>query len=105
MPPTGISAAMFAPTAAGVAAMLVPPERRGFALSVVAAGKRDLSSGCRRILLCVHALGECDRLADTGPKLIESCLIVIVSRRLLSSQPLGRSLARDLWRHRNFGKH
>lgn len=34
----GISAAMFAPTATGVAALLVPPERRGFALSVVAAG-------------------------------------------------------------------
>src|SRR6201996_2834018 len=34
----GVSAAMFAPTATSVAAMLVPPERRGFALSVVAAG-------------------------------------------------------------------
>jgi predicted MFS family arabinose efflux permease len=34
----GVSAAMFAPTATGVAAMLVRPERRGFALSVVAAG-------------------------------------------------------------------
>jgi predicted MFS family arabinose efflux permease len=34
----GVSAAMFAPTATGAAAMLVPPERRGFALSVVAAG-------------------------------------------------------------------
>src|ERR1700760_2348695 len=34
----GISAAMFAPTATGAAAMLVTPERRGFALSVVAAG-------------------------------------------------------------------
>jgi predicted MFS family arabinose efflux permease len=29
---------MFAPTATGAAAMLVVPERRGFALSVVAAG-------------------------------------------------------------------
>jgi predicted MFS family arabinose efflux permease len=34
----GLSAAMFAPTATGAAAMLVPPERRGFALSVVIAG-------------------------------------------------------------------
>jgi predicted MFS family arabinose efflux permease len=34
----GVSAAMFAPTATGAAAMLVPPERRGFALSVVIAG-------------------------------------------------------------------
>ncbi|AHI26332.1 major facilitator superfamily MFS_1 [Komagataeibacter xylinus E25] len=34
----GISAAMFAPTATGAAAMLVAPEKRGFALSVVIAG-------------------------------------------------------------------
>jgi predicted MFS family arabinose efflux permease len=34
----GIGAAMFSPTATGSAAMLVPPERRGFALSVVVAG-------------------------------------------------------------------
>ncbi len=34
----GVSAAMFAPTATGAAALLVPPERRGFALSVVVAG-------------------------------------------------------------------
>jgi predicted MFS family arabinose efflux permease len=34
----GISAAMFAPTATGAAAMLVPPERRGAALSIVLAG-------------------------------------------------------------------
>jgi predicted MFS family arabinose efflux permease len=34
----GLGAAMFAPTATGVAAMLVPPERRGFALSIVVAG-------------------------------------------------------------------
>lgn len=34
----GVSAAMFAPTATGAAALLVPPERRGFALSVVIAG-------------------------------------------------------------------
>lgn len=34
----GLGAAMFAPTATGAAAMLVPPERRGFALSVVIAG-------------------------------------------------------------------
>jgi len=34
----GLGAAMFAPTASGSAAALVPPERRGFALSVVVAG-------------------------------------------------------------------
>lgn len=34
----GLGAAMFAPTATGAAAMIVPPERRGFALSVVVAG-------------------------------------------------------------------
>jgi MFS transporter, DHA1 family, inner membrane transport protein len=34
----GVGAAMFSPTATGSAAMLVPPERRGFALSVVVAG-------------------------------------------------------------------
>ena len=34
----GIGAAMFAPTATGAAATLVPPERRGYALSIVIAG-------------------------------------------------------------------
>jgi predicted MFS family arabinose efflux permease len=34
----GLGAAMFSPTATGSAAMLVPPERRGFALSVVVTG-------------------------------------------------------------------
>lgn len=34
----GLGAAMFSPTATGSAAMLVAPERRGFALSVVVAG-------------------------------------------------------------------
>jgi len=34
----GIGAAMFAPTATGAATMVVAPERRGFALSVVVAG-------------------------------------------------------------------
>jgi predicted MFS family arabinose efflux permease len=34
----GVGAAMFGPTATGTAVMLVPPERRGFALSVVIAG-------------------------------------------------------------------
>jgi predicted MFS family arabinose efflux permease len=34
----GIGAAMFAPTATGAATMIVAPERRGFALSVVVAG-------------------------------------------------------------------
>jgi MFS transporter, DHA1 family, inner membrane transport protein len=34
----GLGAAMFSPTATGAAASIVPPERRGFALSVVVAG-------------------------------------------------------------------
>ena len=34
----GLGAAMFSPTATGSAAMIVPPERRGLALSVVIAG-------------------------------------------------------------------
>lgn len=34
----GLGAAMFAPTATGAAATMVPPEKRGFALSVVIAG-------------------------------------------------------------------
>lgn len=34
----GLGAAMFFPTATGSAALIVPPERRGFALSVVATG-------------------------------------------------------------------
>jgi predicted MFS family arabinose efflux permease len=34
----GLGAAMFSPTATGSAALIVPPERRGFALSVVIAG-------------------------------------------------------------------
>lgn len=34
----GLSAAMFSPTATSAATMIVPPERRGFALSVVIAG-------------------------------------------------------------------
>jgi predicted MFS family arabinose efflux permease len=34
----GIGAAMFAPTATGAATMIVAPDRRGFALSVVVAG-------------------------------------------------------------------
>jgi predicted MFS family arabinose efflux permease len=34
----GVGAAMFSPTATGTGALLVPPERRGFALSIVVAG-------------------------------------------------------------------
>lgn len=34
----GLGAAMFSPTATGAATMIVPPERRGFALSIVIAG-------------------------------------------------------------------
>jgi predicted MFS family arabinose efflux permease len=34
----GLGAAIFSPTATGAAALIVPPERRGFALSVVIAG-------------------------------------------------------------------
>ena len=35
---TGVGAAMFAPTASGVGVLLVPPQRRGFALSVIIGG-------------------------------------------------------------------
>jgi MFS transporter, DHA1 family, inner membrane transport protein len=35
---TGLGAAMYAPTASGSAAMIAPPERRGFALSIVIGG-------------------------------------------------------------------
>jgi predicted MFS family arabinose efflux permease len=35
---TGLGAAMFAPTASGAGAMIVPPERRGFALSIIIGG-------------------------------------------------------------------
>lgn len=35
---TGLGAAMFAPTASGAGAMLVAPERRGFALSIIIGG-------------------------------------------------------------------
>jgi MFS transporter, DHA1 family, inner membrane transport protein len=34
----GVGAAMFSPTASGTGTMLVPPEKRGFALSVIVAG-------------------------------------------------------------------
>jgi predicted MFS family arabinose efflux permease len=34
----GLGAAMFSPTASGTGAMLVPPERRGYALSIIVAG-------------------------------------------------------------------
>lgn len=34
----GLGAAMFSPTASGTSTLLVPPERRGFALSIVVAG-------------------------------------------------------------------
>ncbi|MGF6757518.1 MFS transporter [Paraburkholderia sp. GAS42] len=34
----GVGAGMFSPTASGTATMLVPPERRGFALSIIVAG-------------------------------------------------------------------
>lgn len=34
----GVGAAMFSPTAGGTSTMLVPPERRGFAMSIVVAG-------------------------------------------------------------------
>jgi predicted MFS family arabinose efflux permease len=34
----GLGAAMFSPTATGAGSMLVPPERRGFALSIIIAG-------------------------------------------------------------------
>jgi len=54
----GVSAAMFAPTATGAAAMLVPPERRGFALSVLVAGLSGSTALGTPIGAVIGSLGD-----------------------------------------------
>lgn len=54
----GLGAAMFAPTATGTGAMLVPPERRGFALSVVVAGLTGATALGAPIGTVIGGLGD-----------------------------------------------
>lgn len=54
----GLGAAMFAPTATGTGAMLVPPERRGFALSVVVAGLTSATALGSPIGTVIGGLGD-----------------------------------------------
>jgi predicted MFS family arabinose efflux permease len=54
----GLGAAMFAPTATGTAAMIVPPERRGFALSVVIAGLTGATALGSPIGTVIGGLGD-----------------------------------------------
>lgn len=54
----GLGAAMFAPTATGTGAMLVVPERRGFALSVVVAGLTGATALGSPIGTIIGGLGD-----------------------------------------------
>jgi len=54
----GLGAAMFAPTATGAAATMVPPERRGFALSVVIAGLTGATALGSPIGAVIGGLGD-----------------------------------------------
>lgn len=54
----GMGAAMFAPTATGAAAMLVPAERRGYALSIVIAGLTAATALGTPIGAAIGALGD-----------------------------------------------
>jgi predicted MFS family arabinose efflux permease len=54
----GTGAAMFAPTATGAAAMLVPPERRGWALSIVIAGLTAATALGTPIGAAIGSLGD-----------------------------------------------
>jgi predicted MFS family arabinose efflux permease len=54
----GLGAAMFAPTATGTAAMIVAPERRGFALSVVLAGLTGATALGSPIGTVIGGLGD-----------------------------------------------
>ena len=54
----GLGAAMFAPTATGAAAMMVPPEKRGFALSVVIAGLTGATALGSPIGAVIGGLGD-----------------------------------------------
>ncbi|HVJ54726.1 MAG TPA: MFS transporter [Aliidongia sp.] len=54
----GLGAAMFVPTATGAAATMVPPERRGFALSVVIAGLTGATALGSPIGAVIGGLGD-----------------------------------------------
>jgi predicted MFS family arabinose efflux permease len=54
----GVGAAMFAPTATGAAATLVPAERRGYALSIVIAGLTAATALGTPIGAAIGALGD-----------------------------------------------
>ena len=54
----GVGAAMFAPTATGAAATLVPSERRGYALSIVIAGLTAATALGAPIGAAIGALGD-----------------------------------------------
>jgi predicted MFS family arabinose efflux permease len=54
----GLGAAMFAPTATGAAAMMVPPEKRGVALSVVIAGLTGATALGSPIGAMIGGLGD-----------------------------------------------
>jgi predicted MFS family arabinose efflux permease len=54
----GFGAAMFAPTATGAAATIVPPERRGYALSIVIAGLTAATALGTPIGAAIGALGD-----------------------------------------------
>ncbi|MFC5865355.1 MFS transporter [Acidicapsa dinghuensis] len=54
----GVGAAMFAPTATGAAAMIVPAERRGYALSIVIAGLTAATALGTPIGAAIGVLGD-----------------------------------------------
>ena len=55
---TGLGAAMFAPTASGAGVLLVPPERRGFALSVIIGGLTTATALGSPMGSLIGALGD-----------------------------------------------
>jgi predicted MFS family arabinose efflux permease len=55
---TGLGAAMFAPTASGAGVLLVPPQRRGFALSIIIGGLTTATALGSPIGSVIGALGD-----------------------------------------------
>jgi MFS transporter, DHA1 family, inner membrane transport protein len=55
---TGLGAAMFAPTASGAGVLLVPPQRRGFALSVIIGGLTTATALGSPMGSLIGALGD-----------------------------------------------
>ncbi|MBV8189159.1 MAG: MFS transporter [Alphaproteobacteria bacterium] len=55
---TGLGAAMFAPTASGVGTLLVPPDRRGFALSIIIGGLTTATALGSPMGSVIGALGD-----------------------------------------------